>query len=101
MAISISVLKSGENVMERIYWTAKQLHESMIKTETPKNRLYKLMKEVAQEGGCNGLCFWFEEFFDDQVKHRLIEDLIADGYLVKTVLDEDSGKELNAIEIHW
>ena len=87
--------------MEKIYLTAKQARELMLKYETPKNRIYKIIKDVAQEDGCNGWCYWFDEYIDSEVKQKLINDLKANGYEVQTVIDSETGKELNAIEIRW
>ena len=87
--------------MERSYLTAKQVRELMLKSETPKNRLYKLIKDIALEDGCSGFCYWFEEYMDPQVRQKLIDDLTADGYTVHLVFDEETEQELNAIKIYW
>lgn len=101
MAIIILALKSKGKVMEKVYLTAKQVRELMLKSETPKNRLYRLIKEAAQEEGCSGFCYWFNEYTDPQVRQKLIDDLTTDGYNVHLVFDEETEQELNAIEIYW
>lgn len=86
---------------ERIYLTAKQARELMLKSGILRNRIDKLINEAAKEENANGVQYWFNEYTDIQIKRDIINDLTNAGYSVNNVVDPDTGEECNAIEIRW
>ena len=86
---------------ERIYLTAKQARELMLKSGIVRNRIDKLINEAAKEENAHGIQYWFNEYIDTQIKCNIINDLKDAGYSVNDIVDPDTGEEYNAIEICW